>query len=188
MKLLTEFFPLKNKKIIPKQDDKGNNSNHKENIIFSNKTEKSNEIKRETQNVTNPFVIIPENKFIKNPQNDKKLIKPNLIKILNNHKTLDKFNFKIPEKNTNIPKKFINENKNNIIEEISCNKNKIKKQATLAQFNFKVHDRDLIKNKILIDLPKGVNLKLFSWNVNGLRGFLEKGILEYFIENGKIFL
>ena len=69
------------------------------------------------------------------------------------------------------------------------------KQGTLEKFNFKLPEQDKLKisnadtNNVMKDLPKGLNLKIFCWNVNGLRAFKGKGTLQNLIKNGilKIF-
>ena len=60
------------------------------------------------------------------------------------------------------------------------------KQATLDLFKINIKttiDKDFEK---FPEVPKNSNLKICSWNVNGLRAVINKGSIEKFIKTGKM--
>jgi len=57
----------------------------------------------------------------------------------------------------------------------------------LDKFNVKISEKPLASdsnNGVMLDLPDDAKLKIFSWNVNGLRAFKGKGTLDELIKNG----
>ena len=60
------------------------------------------------------------------------------------------------------------------------------KQGTLDNFNITIKSPESETDfKRLPELPKNSNIKIVSWNVNGLRATINKGSLENFIKKGK---
>lgn len=70
-------------------------------------------------------------------------------------------------------------------EEISKIEVKKFKQGTLDKFNIKISEHALKEGKdIMKEIPKEGKIKLFSWNINGIRALKDKGSLELLIKNG----
>lgn len=66
--------------------------------------------------------------------------------------------------------------------------NKKPKQATLDKFKIQIKPAESENEyKNLPDIPGDTNLKICSWNVNGLRAMINKGAIEKFVKEGKLF-
>lgn len=62
---------------------------------------------------------------------------------------------------------------------------KNKNQATLDMFKINIKPSASSDINHLPELPKGKNVKIYSWNVNGIRAMIKKGAIEEFIQKGK---
>lgn len=94
------------------------------------------------------------------------------------------------DNNVNNINKGIQGNRARILLDVDEIKNKInadKKrqvQYTLDKYNFKLPERNINKNKTMKELENNAVIKIYSWNVNGLRAMLDKGLLNDFFKNG----
>jgi hypothetical protein len=59
-------------------------------------------------------------------------------------------------------------------------------QSTLDKFNIKIPKQEDDTN--FLGIEKNQELKIYSWNINGLRATMKKGLVEKFIASGKKFL
>jgi len=71
-------------------------------------------------------------------------------------------------------------------ENISKIETKVYQEGTLDKVNIKISEQALQEGEELIkEMPAEGKLKLFSWNINGVRALKGKGSLELLIKNGK---
>ena len=54
------------------------------------------------------------------------------------------------------------------------------KQAKLEFFNIKVESKNPVR--IFEEPPKGKEIRIYSWNVNGIRAVIDKGYFDFFIK------
>lgn len=73
------------------------------------------------------------------------------------------------------------------IKDNTIKKTKKTKQASLADFNFIIKSPN--ENFVhLKPLPNNIDLRIYSWNVNGLKATINKGLFEQFIKQGKLII
>ena len=66
-----------------------------------------------------------------------------------------------------------------------ANKEKGKgKQSSLDNFQIKSLQSTAHDHSKLPEIPEGTRLKIYSWNVNGIRATLNKGAIDKFIKSG----